>query len=188
MSKSNEYIGHTYETADGTYLGDVRYADENLAKFIADYTKGNESVTIPIKDFLTSKGIEETMLDSILSKISNTVIGTYGEAGTYQYDDEGEMKMLRGQFLPFREDLNPGVTPRDTALVSDRLATKPKSLIETLMHELIGHQMDIRHGEDYEADREIYKKLEKGTTEDMNVGTMSQIIQYLFPDFDKIVK
>ena len=170
------------DDSTGTHLGPVSFADDRLGSFISDYLKGDKSTTIHLEDFLKAKDVKETMLDSILNKVSNTVIGTYGRSGTRQYTEEDELVELRGQFKPFRPDLNPGVSPRDTAFVSNTLASKPRTLMKTLMHELFGHQLAIQHDEeDYEADRPIYEKLEKGTTEGMTAGTQSQIMQLLFP-------
>jgi len=173
---------YTYKTADDIHLGAVREVDDRLAKFIANYVRGNESTNLPIKNFLGSKGVDESLLESILSKVENTFVGVYGKTGTNQYDDSGQIKKRLGQFQKFRPDFNPGVAPRDSIFISDQLSGR--NILEVLMHEFFGHQEDITHSnEDYNADRDIYKKLEDESTIGMNVGTRSNILKYLKPAF-----
>jgi hypothetical protein len=169
--------GIIYKTADSTFLGPVKFSDDKLSQFIEDWIKSDETRIIPLKNFLTSKNVEETMLDSIINDISNTVFGTYGNVGRYQVNEEGESVILRGQHQPFREDLNPKETARDTTFISDREAESQSNLMDVLWHELLGHKLDIEHSE---GDEEIYEELSNEMTKLMNVGDISKIMELLF--------
>ena len=121
------------------------------------------------------------MLDSIINDVSNTVFGTYGNVGRYQIDEEGEPVILRGQHQPFRPDLNPKETARDTTFISDRETASPSNLMDVLWHELLGHKYNIEHDEEGE-DEEAYKNLSNEMTKLMSVGDKGKVMELLFPE------